>query len=268
MERHSPEFIKDFIDMYRSFSCLWKVKSPDYCNRQKKSEAFEKLIKVSRKYYPTADLRFVKHKIQNLRTVYKKELNKVEASKRSGAGPGQVYIPRLWYFDMLAFTQDQEVSHNSHCLLSNEDQEVEDEVPSASCENYMVREFYVKEEMEETDTSPSTVPSESSPIINAVSHLSSGRSRRRSREQMNKTNELLQQAKQLLGTTPDEFDGIALNVAGKLRRMSERQRLYCERLVTDLLIKGLLGELDEETIIYNKRYLGQAAQISIKNNID
>ncbi|XP_075131146.1 uncharacterized protein LOC142203932 [Leptodactylus fuscus] len=256
MERHSAEFITDFIDMYRSFTCLWKVKSPDYCNRQKKAKAFEKLIEVSRKYYPTADLRFVKHKIQNLRTVYKKELNKVEASKRSGTDP--VYTPRLWYFDMLAFTKDQEVSQTSP--------EAEDEAPSASCENYEAIKLYVKEETEETDTSPSTVPSESSPTINAVPYLSPGRSRKRSREQMNKTNDLLQQAKQLLGSSADEFEGIALNVAGKLRRMSERQRLYCEKLITDLLIKGLLGELDEDTIIHNRRHVGPLMQSSVCNN--
>ncbi|CAJ0946105.1 unnamed protein product [Ranitomeya imitator] len=68
----------------------------------------------------------VRKKIQALRTVYKKELNKVEKSKKSGAGADDVYVPKLWYFDLLAFTRDQEIPRpaqtvTSLCALSAEE---------------------------------------------------------------------------------------------------------------------------------------------------
>ncbi|MPC82559.1 hypothetical protein E2C01_077232 [Portunus trituberculatus] len=47
-------------------------------------------------------------KINNLRTTYRKELKKVQASKKSGAGAYDVYVPKLWYFENLAFLHDQE----------------------------------------------------------------------------------------------------------------------------------------------------------------
>lgn len=49
---------------------------------------------------------FVKQNIQNLRTAFRKELKKLEDSKRSGQGTGGVYVPRQWYFDLLMFTTD------------------------------------------------------------------------------------------------------------------------------------------------------------------
>ncbi|KAF6210075.1 hypothetical protein GE061_015831 [Apolygus lucorum] len=45
----------------------------------------------------------------------------------------------------------------------------------------------------------------------------------------------------------DEFDGVGLNVACKLRRMSEEQQLYAEMLINKVLMNGVKGRLQEET---------------------
>ncbi|CAH0549566.1 unnamed protein product [Brassicogethes aeneus] len=45
-------------------------------------------------------------KLQNLRTAFRKELRRVEESKRSGAGYDDIYVPKLWYYDLLLFTCD------------------------------------------------------------------------------------------------------------------------------------------------------------------
>lgn len=58
--------------------------------------------------YVKADVTYVKGKIANLRTVLKKELNKIYESKRSGAGADEICITRLWYFDSLHFLIDQD----------------------------------------------------------------------------------------------------------------------------------------------------------------
>lgn len=105
----NPDFLIEFIEMYRSLPCLWRVKSSDYSNRQKKAEAYDKLLSLCKSVCPTATLELVKNKIANLRTVFKKELKKVEASVNAGASGEEIYIPRLWYFDLLKFTIDQDV---------------------------------------------------------------------------------------------------------------------------------------------------------------
>lgn len=100
----NPEFLKEFIHMYHSVPCLWNVKFADYSNKQKRTKAYEQLVQLCRTVCPTANVQFVKHKIANLRTVFKKEFNKVQVSKRTAATPADVYVPRLWYFDLLKFT--------------------------------------------------------------------------------------------------------------------------------------------------------------------
>lgn len=45
--------------------------------------------------------------------------------------------------------------------------------------------------------------------------------------------------------TPDEFDVIASNVACKLRRMDETQKLYAEHLINMVLFYGSQGKLNE-----------------------
>ncbi|XP_075056494.1 uncharacterized protein LOC142142508 [Mixophyes fleayi] len=75
--------------------------------------AMQELVKACLPYHPGATVEWAKSKIQNLRTVYKKELNKVEASKKSGAAAEDVYVPKLWYFDMLHFVKDQETPRTS-----------------------------------------------------------------------------------------------------------------------------------------------------------
>lgn len=45
----------------------------------------------------------------------------------------------------------------------------------------------------------------------------------------------------------DEYDGIGLNVACKLRRMNEEQRLYAELLINKVLLYGMKHRLQEET---------------------
>lgn len=69
--------------------------------------------------YAKADISYVSKKIANLRTIFKKELNKINDSKRSGAGADQVYVPRLWYFESLRFLADQEEARPSVSSLDS-----------------------------------------------------------------------------------------------------------------------------------------------------
>ncbi|CAJ0945128.1 unnamed protein product [Ranitomeya imitator] len=123
----NPQFLKEFIDMYRSFPCLWNVKISDYSNKQKRLKAYESMVNLCRSVCPSANIQFVKHKIANLRTVFKKEFNKVQVSRKTATSADDVYVPRLWYFDLLKFTIGQEDAPMEGSSNSGESQECRQE---------------------------------------------------------------------------------------------------------------------------------------------
>lgn len=102
------EFLVDFIEQYKSFSCLWKVKSKEYSDRNAKSYAYNVLVEKLQTVDPEANRESVVKKINSLRTAYRKELKKVVESEKSGAGE-DIYVPHLWYFELLNFLKDQEI---------------------------------------------------------------------------------------------------------------------------------------------------------------
>lgn len=104
----SREFLTEFIDIYKENPCLWKIKTKDYSNKQKKNYAYEKLSTKLREIEADASKESVVKKINSLRTCFRKEYRKVIASEKSGAGIDDVYIPTLWYYDLLLFLIDQD----------------------------------------------------------------------------------------------------------------------------------------------------------------
>lgn len=65
-----------------------------------------------------------KKKIDSIRSGFRKEMKKLKASKTSGSGTGEIYTPRLWYYQYLTFLTDQETPRGS---VSNIELESEDE---------------------------------------------------------------------------------------------------------------------------------------------
>ncbi|XP_073483708.1 uncharacterized protein [Aquarana catesbeiana] len=237
----NPEFLKEFIEMYKSLPCLWKVKCSDYSNRQKKTEAYEKLTDLCKTVCPSATVDLVKHKIANLRTVFKKELKKVEASIRSGASGEDIYIPRLWYFDLLKFTiiQDVRIPSVSHFPdtyeMQQEEENTNDSLESAG-ESKNFSQVCIRPQIHEVIEMPQQVP----PIQNQ-------KRRRTVNEELSR--QLLNEATAVLNQKEDEFDAFGVTVAAKLRKMDEKQRLLSEVLITDILFKGMMKKLTEETSI-------------------
>ncbi|KAG8431585.1 hypothetical protein GDO86_018089 [Hymenochirus boettgeri] len=226
-------FLKEFIEVYRSFPCLWKVKSTEYANRAKRQHAYEHLINLCKRVYPQANLEFVKNKIQNIRTVFKKELNKVNASQKSGSSADDVYVPRLWYFDLLLFTVDQEVPREPlsifhTCMTENSTQE--DLLCPA--DDYSFSEASTSSQVDEEQ------PRQSQPLLQPP-RLDRIRKRKGSEEPRILTEN------GRLRRDRDEFDAFAINVAAKMRRMDEEQRLFAELMITNTLIRGLQNRLTD-----------------------
>jgi hypothetical protein len=74
------------------------VKSDYYKNKQLKEECYKKLTEILKANDPDASIANTKRKINSLRSAYRRELKKLEASRKSGAGLDDIYIPTLWYF--------------------------------------------------------------------------------------------------------------------------------------------------------------------------
>ncbi|OCT68166.1 hypothetical protein XELAEV_18039462mg [Xenopus laevis] len=60
-------------------------------SREKTRKAYEELVNLVKSVCQTADVQFVKTKISNIHTAFKKELNKVHDSKKSGASADDIY---------------------------------------------------------------------------------------------------------------------------------------------------------------------------------
>ena len=93
MARKQNQVIVEFIELYRSEPCLWQVKSEEYHDRTKKDVAYSKLVKKLEELEPDATKKSVLMKINSLRSAYRKEKKKVEASKKSGASTDSIYKP-------------------------------------------------------------------------------------------------------------------------------------------------------------------------------
>lgn len=75
MSSWTKENLETFIDMYRSFPCLWKIKRYDYKNKNLKNRAYQKLIDFCKMAVcPNANKDFVLKTIQGIRGSFRKEL--------------------------------------------------------------------------------------------------------------------------------------------------------------------------------------------------
>ncbi|XP_040285251.1 uncharacterized protein LOC120998601 isoform X2 [Bufo bufo] len=244
----NPDFLKEFIEMYRSFPCLWKVKCADYSNRQKKAEAYEKLVKLCKTVCPSATVDLIKHKIANLRTVFKKELKKVESSRKSGASGDDVYIPRLWYFDLLKFTIDQEehtqsISNYPETYDVRQEEENTDDSLESAGENTNIAQVCIRTPSQEVIEIQQHQQKQQPPPIPMPSQ------KKRKPVSDDLSRQLLSEAAAVLNQKEDEFDAFGVTVAAKLRKMDDKQRLLSEVLITDILFKGMMKKLTEESSI-------------------
>lgn len=122
--RKRNQVLEEFIELYKTEPCLWRVKSKEYHDRSWRDSAYAKL----RESEPDAVKDTVVKKIHNLRCNYRKEKKKVDASKKSGAGTDELYKPTLWYYPLFDFLGDQDAPGTSHSNLDDEEESVSDDV--------------------------------------------------------------------------------------------------------------------------------------------
>ncbi|XP_073521183.1 uncharacterized protein, partial [Phyllobates terribilis] len=293
MSYNSEEFVRELIEMYRSLPCLWQIKSAKYSNRNKKREAYGKLVALFKQHNPCekVDETVVRKKIQGLRTVYKKELDKVEKSMKSGAGTDEVYVPSLWYYDLLGFTRDQELLRtmvSSMRQTLDQDPVIPTDTPVGDFTKVI------------PSSSDKYTPLLFSPhslliLLNAISYpvllvpphtfVSSARLPMLQHQQDLSTTtsddilgdepslaeategssedpapstqllylELVSLAKQILSQqTNTGMDSFANFAADRLQKLDDTQRIHAERVIFETLIKAAAGQLDETSTVHSR----------------
>ncbi|XP_063223325.1 uncharacterized protein LOC134531555 [Bacillus rossius redtenbacheri] len=244
---YSKQFLTEFLEVYRSEPCLWKVKSKEYLNRDKKAAAYERLVSVMKTVDCDATRESVVKKINNFWSNFRKELKKHEDSKTSGVGSDDVYTPKLWYLDLLLFLQDQETPKQS---TSNLD----------SCEDAALSD----ESNSDISATNVTLPTSQQPGDDNISFCStsaeSSYTRKRPTTKKRKdccdgtqTEKVMSLVSELLQTmTPeDSSDVFGKHVAYKLHALDENQRIFAEKFINDVLYEASLGGLSRDFHVGN-----------------
>lgn len=119
---YAEKFLREFFELYKEQECLWRVQSDLYHDRNARRIAMDILIEKFREVNEEANGDFVKKKINNFRTSYKREQKLVKNSMKSGKGTDDIYKPKLWYFELLSFLNDQDVPRTAISNLSDEEE--------------------------------------------------------------------------------------------------------------------------------------------------
>ncbi|KAM4026778.1 uncharacterized protein ACNLHF_022631 [Anomaloglossus baeobatrachus] len=257
---NKEEFVRELLDLYKSLPCLWKIKSAEYSDRIKKQAAYAQLVELFKKHSggEAVDAKLVKKKIQGLRTVYKKEANKVDKSKKSGAGTDQVYVSPLWYFNLLEFIRDQELPRRMESSYQpNQDLQTDipiDDIPiddntSAVVDTDISQTDMVRPQLNENPTTSiePIVEDNEAPAPSGEMRRTNFRKKKAapvtSAEFYSLAYKLLSQPK----STP--VDSFATFASDRLSKLDSTQREQAERLMFEVLRKAGRGELDDTDTI-------------------
>lgn len=131
MERDQP-FWEEFINSYHLHTCLWNTKAKEYSDR---NQAYEDLVKKCKEKFPNANKDFVVKKIHTMRCSFRRELKKVINSLRSGSGTDEVYVPSLWYYDLLSFIADSEMPRKGTSNIDEEDESGTEKIQNEVCKS-------------------------------------------------------------------------------------------------------------------------------------
>ncbi|XP_015373732.1 PREDICTED: uncharacterized protein LOC107168738 [Diuraphis noxia] len=95
----SNELILEFLDLYELEPCIWNPKHPQHKIRNSINDSWENISKNLSVPYSISDL---KKKKDSLMVTFRKLVNKVKASKKTGWGLDDIYKPDWFAYEAMA----------------------------------------------------------------------------------------------------------------------------------------------------------------------
>ncbi|XP_073511211.1 uncharacterized protein [Phyllobates terribilis] len=186
--------------------------------------------------------------------------NRVEKSKKSVTGTDEHYVPTLWYYDLLAFTRDQELPRKMACTMRPTPEEDPDIQTDSPVEDHHRQDDDIpatERGMEEASVlSRNEEPMASAnedPMASTSEDLVPQRQRksRKIKASLPPSPDLISLVnKILLLQTQAKRDNFATFAGERLQRLDDRQRAHAERVMFETLNKAAAGELNETSTVH------------------
>ncbi|XP_077295715.1 uncharacterized protein LOC143917955 [Arctopsyche grandis] len=231
----NKEFLTEFIKIYRKHSALWDRNYKNYYKRAHKEVGFEALLELYKQIKQNADRDDVVKKIQSLRGSFRKEHRKVQKSIENG--DESIYVPSLWYYDLLLFTVSGETQQDVQNLSDNESETVNEDF-NYSNKNFNTISFpdtfntqvHTFSKMEDTTLKTNNFSYEIPEVqvdVEAFTDIS-----------------------EISKVTFEEDDAFGNYIALKLGKIKvEQQKMFAEVLLTQIVNKAILNQLTPNTVL-------------------
>ncbi|KAH8278200.1 hypothetical protein KR044_002040 [Drosophila immigrans] len=269
-------YLRAFIQTYRDMPVLWDTSLRDYTNREKRAEAYQRLVPIYHYLKRDATVEDVKKKINTLRTNYRKELKVVESAMRTG----NLHTPRCWTFQELDFLRNTEKFLAVNPAFKNEPSFAFSENSSSTAafmeQHYPhyrqtpnISEMFHKSfgHVQKVDPLPPPPPppavasssSASATLLQQQPQPQGDYAPKRARQtppaaSSHNTDELLNIACEYLAGTYPEEESIARTWTHKLKRLPREQRLLAERFINEILFEAESHNLHRGSVQINNSF--------------
>ncbi|XP_072392638.1 uncharacterized protein [Diabrotica undecimpunctata] len=221
MATNEKTMIEELLKCYKTSRCLWDVQCETYSNRDRRNEAYNSLLEIFKTAYPDATLAILKKKLENLRTGYKREEKKVISSE--ACGTSQIYVPKLWYYNLMSFLNEKPSVSWKVEMLEEEDEETT--------------------ESRRSDTGDEQPPSTSQPTPPEPPRKKKRTNLERKKEPM------IDAAQTLLSTQENEWDIIGRSYGLQLQKLEPTQQAIAEKLFAEVIFYGKMKQLTPSSTI-------------------
>ncbi|XP_075981592.1 uncharacterized protein LOC142980151 isoform X1 [Anticarsia gemmatalis] len=232
----SRNLLKKFILLYKDLPCLWDKACISYKIKQKRNDAVDRLTRLVQRHNPDATRLHVLKKIDCLRTCFRREYKKVVESRHTATCDDEVYVPQLWYYELMSFI----ITDEENEFMSFKEEQSTERIGITMSDSEGEEEIEEDDEHQfETSIEHNyTTDYNSSSMI----EIPDNSSKRYTTFEEEKT-------KRHCTEIEDEYDAIGINVAAKLRSLPANTRILAEKLINDVLFQAQTNALSTATTI-------------------
>ncbi|XP_035918698.1 uncharacterized protein LOC118516980 [Anopheles stephensi] len=225
--------ISDLIEAYKNYPCLWDKSNANFKNLHVKQTAYGELLEVVQLHAPDASIDSVKKKILNLKKSFQVEQNKILKSARSGAGSGEVYVPKLWYYEQMLFLKDSSEAPRVSSMDSDFEEEIIEEEIIDSIPNHPDCSFTSDEAQDQPGPSQSRKRRYAEPV----------NERNLRRKVMQLVVERMENPSRQTNASTNSFGSF---IDMEINKMPPDMEIRAKKLITDVIWMGRKGELTDE----------------------